>query len=70
MNMSISEKKIKESTDKIIKATDGGKLYIETSDFFGQEHIQEMIKDLMSSSIFKTIIKNKKEEQAQKENAF
>lgn len=40
---------------KIIRSTDSGRLYIKTSDFFGQERVIHLIDKLMNSSVYKKI---------------
>lgn len=43
----------------IINANSNGKLYIESSDFFNQPKIQQVLKSLMESTVFKKIVENK-----------
>lgn len=50
----------------IYKITSYGSLYMETSDFFRQPKIQQMIKDLMASELFKSIEREKIKRQRQK----
>ena len=50
----------KDKKKNYIKATKEGKLYIETSDFFKQERIQNDIKDLLASELIKNIDNRKK----------
>ncbi len=45
----------KQTRNDIIKSTESGKLYIETSDFFKQPKIISLIDKLMQSSVYKKI---------------
>lgn len=45
--------------EKIFQTTSSGRLYINTSDFFKQAKVQQMIKDLMASDLFKRIEQEK-----------
>lgn len=47
------------SKAKIFRTTGGGRLYFHTSDFFKQAEVQQMVKDLMASSLFKRIEQKK-----------
>jgi hypothetical protein len=49
-----------ENQDNIIHATKEGRLYIEISDFFGQEKIKQTIKELLNSDIIKKIEERKR----------
>jgi chromosome segregation and condensation protein ScpB len=49
-----------ENQKNIIHSTKEGRLYIEISDFFGQEKIQQTIKELMNSDIIKKIEERKR----------
>ena len=50
----------------IYKITPYGSLYMETSDFLRQPKIQQMIKDLMASELFKSIEREKLKRKRQK----
>ncbi|MCG8318795.1 MAG: hypothetical protein MI921_04790 [Cytophagales bacterium] len=51
---------------KIYQTTNYGSLYIENSDFFKQEKVQQMIKKLMQSELFKSIEREKMKRKSQK----
>ena len=51
---------MKDKKENIVKSTKGGKLYIETSDFFKQLKIKETVNDLLKSDIVKDIEGRKK----------
>lgn len=49
-----------ENHDSIIQSTKEGRMYIEISDFFGQEKIKQTIKELLNSDIVKKIEERKR----------
>ena len=51
-----------ENKKNIIKSTEDGRLYIETSDFFKQKEVKNLIEKLMDSSIYREIVEQKEKE--------
>jgi hypothetical protein len=49
-----------ENQENIIQSTKEGRMYIEISDFFGQEKIKQTIKELLNSDIIKKIEERKR----------
>jgi hypothetical protein len=49
-----------ENQKNIVHSTKEGRLYIKISDFFGQEKIQQTIKELLASDIIKQIEERKR----------
>ncbi len=49
-----------ENSENIIHSTKEGRMYIEISDFFGQEKIKQTIKELLNSDIIKKIEERKR----------
>lgn len=49
-----------DQNENIIHSTKEGRLYITTSDFFGQEKIKQTINDLLDSDIIKKIDERKR----------
>lgn len=47
--------------NNIVHATDEGRLYIKTVDFFNQPKIQQTIRDLLNSDVIKNIDNRNKE---------
>ena len=42
----------------LVKSTKGGRMYIDTEDFFKQEKVQDIVERLVDSSIYKEIKSN------------
>ena len=54
-----------ENNENIIHSTKEGRLYINTSDFFGQEKIKQTINELLDSDIIKKIYERKRRDDNQ-----
>jgi hypothetical protein len=45
--------------NKVIQSTDSGRMYIDTVDFFKQAKVQQMVKEMVKSDLYKNIVKQK-----------
>ena len=45
----------------IIRSTESGRLYIESTDFFNQDRVKKMVKELVNSNLYKRIKERKLE---------
>jgi hypothetical protein len=50
----------KRDTSKYVRATNEGRLYIKTSDFFKSPKVQDLVEKLKESSIYSEIEESKK----------